>query len=100
MHTSTSWLELWSNTVSLSPRTDSSPHTPTDLQSFGSSSSFMAPYFQNQTCDPYTPRDRPCVLGNYASYAIDVSSADDVLAGLMFAAKTNVRVTVKNTGHE
>ena len=61
---------------------------------------FDAPYFQNQSCDPYTPVSQPCVLGNYASFSINVTCAEDVIAGLEFAKKQNVRVVIKNTGHE
>ena len=68
--------------------------------SFESSSSIMAPYFANNSCDPYTPRSQPCLLGNYASYAIEVTSIEDVVAGLSFADKNNIRLVVRNTGHE
>ncbi|KAI3391504.1 hypothetical protein diail_7202 [Diaporthe ilicicola] len=61
---------------------------------------FDAPYFQNQSCDPYTPVDTPCDLGNYPTYFINVSSADDVVAGIGFATENNIRLIVKNTGHD
>ncbi|TGO53083.1 hypothetical protein BCON_0130g00280 [Botryotinia convoluta] len=32
--------------------------------------------------------------------AINVSSADDVIAGLKFATENKVRITIKNTGHD
>lgn len=57
-------------------------------------------YYQNQSCDPFTPVDQPCELGNLAVYSINVTGASDVIAGLQFAQKNNVRLTVKNTGHE
>jgi hypothetical protein len=63
-------------------------------------SEFNHPYFQNQSCDPFTPREKPCTLGNYASYSIEVTGPKDVIAGLKFARKKNIRVTIKNTGHE
>lgn len=61
---------------------------------------FMNPYYQNQSCDPFTEKSRPCDIGNYASYSIDVTSAEDVVAGLQFAKDKNIRLVVKNTGHE
>ncbi|KAI0197877.1 FAD-binding domain-containing protein [Astrocystis sublimbata] len=61
---------------------------------------FVAPYFQNQTCDPYTPTDKPCTLGNYPPYSINVTTAADVIAGLRFAQKHNVRLVIKNTGQD
>jgi FAD/FMN-containing dehydrogenase len=60
----------------------------------------MQPFFANQSCDPFTPEAQPCVLGNYVSYAVNVSSNADVVAALSFATKNNIRVVVRNTGHE
>ncbi|KAH9226004.1 hypothetical protein K456DRAFT_1755090 [Colletotrichum gloeosporioides 23] len=37
---------------------------------------------------------------NIASYAINVSSVSDVVAGLEFARQNNVRLSIKNTGHD
>ena len=55
---------------------------------------------QNRSCDPFTPREQPCTLGNYVDYAINVSCAADAVAGVQFAQKNNIRLVVKNTGHE
>ncbi|TVY87034.1 FAD-linked oxidoreductase [Lachnellula willkommii] len=60
----------------------------------------LAPIFQNGTCDPYSPESAPCRLGNYVSYSINVSNAADAIAGLQFSQKHNVRLVVKNTGHD
>lgn len=60
----------------------------------------MQPFFANQSCDPFMPQSTPCQLGNYVSYAVNVSCAMDVQAALSFAKKANIRVVVRNTGHE
>lgn len=60
----------------------------------------MNPAVQNQSCNPYTPTGRPCELGNYASYSINVTGAEDIIAGITFAKEKNVRLVIKNTGHE
>ena len=60
----------------------------------------MDPWVQNRSCDPFTPREQPCTLGNYVNYAINVSCAADALAGVQFAQKNNIRLVIKNTGHE
>ena len=60
----------------------------------------MQPFFANQSCDPFTPRTQPCLLGNYVAYAVNVSSADDVKAAIRFAKSNNIRTLVRNTGHE
>lgn len=71
---------------------------------FGSSvprpAEFLALYFQNNTCTPFTPSSTRCVLGNYASYSIDARSIDDVRAGISFSQKHNIRLVIKNSGHE
>jgi hypothetical protein len=60
----------------------------------------MAPWFQNNTCSPFGDPSTHCFLGNYASYSIDVRSIQDVQAGLEFAQSRNVRLVVKNSGHD
>ncbi|OJJ51527.1 hypothetical protein ASPZODRAFT_12348 [Penicilliopsis zonata CBS 506.65] len=65
-----------------------------------SSSSVMQAYFANQSCDPFTAESRPCLLGNYVSYAVNVSSSDDVVAAIKFAKSNNVRFVIRNTGHD
>lgn len=62
--------------------------------------SVMLPYFQNGSCTPFTAEAQTCELGYLADYSINVSSSADVIAGLAFAKKNNVRITIKNTGHE
>ncbi|KAL0930065.1 FAD binding domain protein [Colletotrichum truncatum] len=60
----------------------------------------MSPYWLNNTCSPYDAPNATCNLGNIASYAINVSSAADVIAGIKFAKRKNVRLSIKNTGHD
>ncbi|RYP45875.1 hypothetical protein DL768_007832 [Monosporascus sp. mg162] len=70
----------------------------------GLSAEILNPYFQGTTCSPWTPPDQPCELGNYVSYAINISAAGDVVAdvvaGIEFARQNNVRLIIKNTGHD
>ncbi|KAH7393290.1 hypothetical protein BKA64DRAFT_625385 [Cadophora sp. MPI-SDFR-AT-0126] len=65
-----------------------------------SSSSVMAPFFANRSCDPFTPVSRPCLLGNYISYAVNVSCPGDVIAAVKFAKQNSIRLVVRNTGHD
>lgn len=60
----------------------------------------MQSYFANQSCDPFSDRSKPCTLGNYVSYSVKASGAKDVVAALKFAKTRNVRVLVRNTGHD
>lgn len=60
----------------------------------------MSSSFANKSCDPFAPRETPCDIGGYAQYSINVTCPEDVSAGLDFARRNNVRVVVRNTGHE
>jgi hypothetical protein len=60
----------------------------------------MAPFFAKQSCDPFQPRDRPCELGNYVRYAVNASGPADVQRTIAFAASKNIRLVVRNTGHD
>jgi hypothetical protein len=76
---------------------------PQDLANvcgFDSSSSTVAPYFQNQSYDPFTPRESACKVGVYPSYAVKVTKASDAIAGMTFVQLNNVRLVIKDTGHE
>ncbi|TFB05392.1 putative FAD-linked oxidoreductase [Trichoderma ghanense] len=65
-----------------------------------SSSSVLAPFFANQSCDPFLPRETPCVIGTYVQYAVNVSSVADIQKTLAFVQKKNLRLVVRNTGHD
>ncbi|TVY41908.1 FAD-linked oxidoreductase [Lachnellula occidentalis] len=62
--------------------------------------SIVEPLAQNESCDPFTPRTSPCRLGNYAAYAINVSSPSRATAGLQFAREKNIRLVIKSTRHD
>lgn len=47
-----------------------------------------------------TPVNGTCTYGNLAPYIIDATSSSDIVAGLKFAARYNLRLRVKNTGHD
>ena len=67
---------------------------------YDSSSSIMAPFFANQSCDPFLPRSARCIIGAYVSYAVNVTGPEDVSKTLSFATKRNIRFIVRNTGHD
>ncbi|KAI4160250.1 MAG: hypothetical protein L6R39_000245 [Caloplaca ligustica] len=60
----------------------------------------MAPYWLNDSCSPFSGPNGSCTLGNTPVYAIDVDSAGTVAAGLKFARQKNIRLSIKNTGHD
>jgi hypothetical protein len=49
---------------------------------------------------PTNSSDGTCTLGGYASYSIDVRSVAHVQLGVNFARNLNLRLTIKNTGHD
>ncbi|KAI1208510.1 uncharacterized protein F4807DRAFT_461835 [Annulohypoxylon truncatum] len=65
--------------------------SPVDIQ---------APWFQNQSCVPFTDVSKPCELGNLASYSINVTGVEDVKAGIAFSKSHNIRLSIKNSGHD
>lgn len=67
---------------------------------FDTSSSVMAPNFTNDSCNPFLTRDASCLLGNYISYAVNASGATDFQKTVEFVQKNNIRLTVRNTGHD
>lgn len=71
-----------------------------DYCSTKSSSSVMAPLFANESCDPFEPVSKPCTLGNYVSYAVAVEDEKDIKETIKFADKHNIRLVIRNTGHD
>lgn len=63
-------------------------------------SSVQAPFFANQSCDPFTAATIPCTYGNYVRYAVNVSNENDVIAAIAFAKENNIRFVIRNTGHD
>jgi hypothetical protein len=85
--------------------------------SISSGSSFIQGYFANGTCSPFsnTTSTAPgnltsnrtdglaseaCPLGNLVVYSINARGATDISAGILFARQYNIRLVIKNTGHE
>ncbi|RAH57092.1 FAD binding domain protein [Aspergillus piperis CBS 112811] len=59
----------------------------------------MAPWFANFSCDPYLP-NTPCTIKPLVRYAVNASSAQDYQTTIEFATKHNIRLVVRNTGHD
>ncbi|KAL4867994.1 hypothetical protein BDV12DRAFT_197705 [Aspergillus spectabilis] len=62
--------------------------------------SVMMPVFQNGSCDPFHSVDKPCILGNMVEYTVKATKTKDIQAAVQFAAAHNIRLVVKNTGHD
>lgn len=64
------------------------------------SSSPMAPFFANMSCDPFTTRESQCVIGSYVQYAVNASTVDCFRKTVAFVQRHNIRLVVRNTGHD
>lgn len=60
----------------------------------------MSPYLVNNSFSPFFGPQGSYTLGNLASYALDISTAKDVIAGVQFAQSNSIRLTIKNTEYE
>ncbi|KAI1389103.1 FAD/FMN-containing isoamyl alcohol oxidase MreA [Hypoxylon trugodes] len=65
-----------------------------------SSSSPMAYMFSNNSCNPFLGPETPCTIGYLVVYAINATSVEDIQAGLQFAKENNIRLVIRNTGHD
>lgn len=60
----------------------------------------MASWFSNFSCDPFMPRDSSCTMAAIQPYAVNVSGVQDVRKTLQFAKDHNIRLVIRNTGHD
>ncbi|RDW85699.1 FAD-binding-containing protein [Coleophoma crateriformis] len=63
--------------------------------------SVMWPLYQGRTCMPtsYATYEN-CTLGGYPSYVVNVSTVSQIQLAVNFARNANLRLVVKNTGHD
>lgn len=63
--------------------------------------SIMLPLYEGRTCMPlgsnYTST---CEMGGYPTYAVNVSTVAQIQLAVNFARNANLRLVVKNTGHD
>ncbi|KAI9823193.1 MAG: hypothetical protein M1832_002637 [Thelocarpon impressellum] len=60
----------------------------------------MQPFYQNGSCSPFDPPTKACEIGNYVRYAIDVGDKSHIKEGLKFSREHNIRLVLRNTGHD
>ncbi|KAL3478431.1 hypothetical protein BJX99DRAFT_256552 [Aspergillus californicus] len=63
-------------------------------------SSPMAAWWANFSCSPFAAASSHCTLGPLAHYTVDISSGADVQTVLTFTTKHNIRLAIRNTGHD
>ncbi|KAL2126391.1 hypothetical protein VTI74DRAFT_1009 [Chaetomium olivicolor] len=57
-------------------------------------------YFTNDTCRPTTNPSDTCTLGYYPVMVIVAKSVAHIQAGINFARENNLRLIIRNTGHD
>ncbi|KAK6072725.1 restculine oxidase [Seiridium cupressi] len=62
--------------------------------------SVMSPLFQGKTCMPQNGNDSICELGGFPSYVVNISTVAQVQLAVNLARNLNIRLVVKNTGHD
>lgn len=67
---------------------------------YGTCSSPMAMWFANFSCDPFLSPETGCNLGGLQRFAVNVSGVRDVQNTLQFVRDHNVRLVIRNTGHD
>ena len=60
----------------------------------------MSPLFSNNTCLYSTDKASPCTIGYYPVYVVNVSTPEHAAAAVRFASEKNLRLNIKNTGHD
>lgn len=60
----------------------------------------MWTYWTNNTCDPTTDKTTPCTRGKYPQYVVDAKTVKDVIAAVNWARNANIRLVIRNTGHD
>jgi hypothetical protein len=62
--------------------------------------SAQSPLFEGRTCLPTDDPNGNCTLGGYASYSVAVTKVSQIQLALNFARNSNIRLVVRNTGHD
>ncbi|KAI0397479.1 FAD-binding domain-containing protein [Xylariaceae sp. FL0594] len=62
--------------------------------------STMAPFFTNNSCNPFSSPSAACTLGNYPRFVVNAASAADYQKTIAFCAANNIRLVIRNTGHD
>lgn len=63
-------------------------------------SALLWTYFTNDTCRPTQNAAGSCTLGFYGLYTIEAKTKEHIKAGVDFARENNLRLIIRNTGHD
>lgn len=60
----------------------------------------MFPLYQGRTCLPRLSLDTACEIGSYPAWIMNISTVTQIQLALNMARNANIRLVVKNTGHD
>jgi len=65
-----------------------------------SPSSPIAYPFSNNSCNPWLQSNSTCALGGHVAYSVNATGADDIQKTIKFAKSNDIRLVIRNTGHD
>lgn len=80
--------------------TDLRAHWSIPATHYEDPSSPMTAWWANFSCSPFLPARSRCTIGPLARYTVNVTSAADVQKVMQFTNKHNIRLSIRNTGHD
>lgn len=61
----------------------------------------MSPLYENATCQPQDAAlGKTCTLGGFPEYSLNITSVAQIQLGINFARALDLRLVVRNTGHD
>lgn len=61
----------------------------------------MSPLFEGATCEPQdAARGKSCTLGGFPTYSLNITTVAQIQLAINFARNLNLRLVVRNTGHD
>lgn len=60
----------------------------------------MSPIYQGLTCMPTTDPSGTCLQGAYPTYVVNATNVAQIQLAVNLARSLNIRLVVKNTGHD
>jgi len=67
---------------------------------YTNSASIMASFFTNNSCNPFSAPGEKCDSSGYVAYSARVRGVEDIRETIAFARAHNVRLAIRNTGHD
>ncbi|KAF7560285.1 hypothetical protein G7046_g3875 [Stylonectria norvegica] len=64
-------------------------------------SSLMSPLFEGSSCEPQNAAlGKNCTLGGFPSYSLNITNVAQIQLAINLARNTNLRLVIRNTGHD